>query len=375
MTSDTHSKIVICAPASTSLAGVFERWLRELNPEEQGHVPLESILKDESVPLLVFFGTESLKEAISDLRLRPFLKEKVIYHIGGTKELSTDISSAGMRAYLGYKDCPAFMTNPKEGGLFRDAFLAGLISLNDQKTLGTALEDTRKAWGELLDRRTDSEYWWLMQMFALQAVKNLLLIGDAEWRIPAPARFIRIKPAVIHADRPRIEIINLSTVILKWLQEDPKRISALSPEQFEDLVADRLTRAGLSVTKTGKTNTPDGGIDLIAHPKSSSIPYLLAVQIKHSRMNRPVPAGVVRDFRGAITSLPIDIGMIVTNTRFTPDAQWTARQLPRLIRLRSIADLKLWLADEIDGSLILKDFPSTIEVAPGLVIPIPWSIE
>lgn len=375
MTSDTHSKIFIFPHTETTLANVGERWLRVLTPEEHDPVPLESIFKDDSVPLLVFFGNDPLKQAINDPRLRPLLKEKVIYHIGGIDELGTDMSGVGVRAYLGYKGCPAYIISPKEEVLFRDAFFAGLRSLHDQKTLGRALEDTRKAWDELVDGRPDSDYWWLIKLYALKAVKDLLFIGDTEWMLPAPARFIRMRPAVIHADRPRIEIINLSPVILKWLQEDPERIAALSPEQFEDLIADRLTRAGLSVTKTGKTNTPDGGIDLIAHPKSSSIPYLLAAQIKHSRKNRPVPASVVRDFRGAITSLPIDIGMIVTNTRFTPDAQWAAKQLPRLIRLRSIADLKLWLADEIDGSLILKDFPNTIEVAPGLVIPIPWSIE
>lgn len=378
MTSDSHSKIPICSPAETVLAEVCERWFKEFKLEEYKPASIERVLSDKSVPLVVFFGSEFLKRIVHEPKLLSCLKGKVIYHIGGASDalFMLDINSIGIRAYFGYQDVsPSFIINAQEESLFRDAYLAGLKSLLNQETLGNALDKTKKAWEKLIARKSESIYAQMVRVFARATLRQLVLIGDKNWVAPSPNQLVIIRPPAIRIDRPRIEVVNLSPILLKWLQKDPARIAKLSPEQFEDLIAERLTHAGLIVTKTGKTNTPDGGIDLIAYPKSSSIPYLLAAQIKHSHKNQPISADVVRDFRGAITSFPIDVGLLVTNTRFTPNAQWTARQLPKLIRLRSMEDIKIWLANEIDESSILKDFPSSIEVAPGLVIPIPWSIE
>ncbi len=378
-----QSKFLICPPEETTLSEVWGRWHKALNLENHDYLSLGDVSNDKDITLLVFIGNNPLQRLIEDTSFHPLFNNKVIYHIGGIPALnSTTLKEIGVKAYLGYGDrAPTFIINtPEAENSFRDTFFVGLQSLANRENLSTALQLTKRAWLELrsLSRTSASPFGIhnrFVSMFAKSNEKHLKLEGDSHWRSQVQPRLISYRELIIRADRPRVEVINLSPILLEWLQEDPTRVAKLSPEQFENLVADRLTRLGLVVIKTGTTFTPDGGIDLIAYPQSSSVPYLLAAQIKHSRKNRPVSASVVRDFRGAIAPLPIDIGMIVTNTSFTPDAEWTARQLPKIIRLRDLENLKRWLANELDESMILKDFPNVIEVAPRLVIPIPRSIE
>lgn len=372
-----QNTFLIFPPEENQLTEVWERWFMTLNPENQDHFSIDEIPADEEIVLLALFGNNLLRQFIQRPNLRASLNNKIIYHLGGISDIDiAELNRMGVKAYLGYKgDAPAFLHTVKEESLFRDAYLEGLKSISRQADLSTAFKATKRAWEELATRKSNSKWNLFVRMYATHNLNHLVLIGDAHWRAQAPPRLISFKESAIRVDRPRIEIVNFSPVLLKWLQEDPAHIAQLSPEKFEDLIADRLTKVGLIVTKTGNTFTPDGGIDLIAYPKFSSVPYLLAAQIKHSHKNRPVSASVVRDFRGAISPLPIDIGMIVTNTSFTPNAAWTAKQLPKMIRLRDLEDLKLWLSDKLNESVILKDFPKVIEIAPGLVIPIPWSIE
>lgn len=118
-----------------------------------------------------------------------------------------------------------------------------------------------------------------------------------------------------------VALREFSSECLARLDEDPKRIESLTPEKFQYLVADRLDQCGLEAQLVGKINERDGGSDLIAYPKTG-IPFLLVVQVKHHRTGQPTRVGSVRDLRGALTSAgsPFHMGLLVTNTRFTPDA-------------------------------------------------------
>ena len=88
---------------------------------------------------------------------------------------------------------------------------------------------------------------------------------------------------LLSGGRPAIVIpVDLSPRLIEFLKEDPSRLAQLSPDQFENFVADRLDRMGFDVTLTGNTFSKDGGIDLIAVPKQSGpTSFLLAAQVKH----------------------------------------------------------------------------------------------
>jgi len=385
---DKNSTFIIAPSPEDQLGDKLNQWVQGIGVETIDKFTVDDALSDKNRSLLVCLGDESLSQVIEKLQLRSSPGDKVVYHIGAAKHDKNHLLGfVGIEGYLGYKEDIAFLSSPEEEPLFREAFFAGLYSLMRQETLGTAYEKIRQAWTNLTERESSSNLTFFRQMLAHELLENLIRIGDENWFLPNPTA-----PHLIHYNRtalppvddernifarekPIVEVVDFSPVFLQWLEEDPTRIAKLSPDKFEDLIADRLTQIGLIVEKTGTTNTPDGGIDLIAYPKHSLFPFILAAQIKHSRVNRKVKSEVVRDFRGAITSLPIDIGMIVTNTDFTPDAEWAARQLPRLIRLRNLEDIKLWLSGKIDESIVTRDFPESIQVAPRLVIPIPRSIK
>jgi hypothetical protein len=64
------------------------------------------------------------------------------------------------------------------------------------------------------------------------------------------------------------------------------------------------------------------------------------------------------------------MGLLITNTSFTPDAEWFAREKAHLLKLRGFTDIKRWLEGNFASDEEWREFPETIEVCPGLVIPI-----
>jgi hypothetical protein len=174
----------------------------------------------------------------------------------------------------------------------------------------------------------------------------------------------------------RAEIITVADAtphLLELLRRDPGRLSELSAEQFELLVAERLDRMGYAVQRTGATNLKDGGIDIIAMPKTADVAsVLLAVQVKHHRGARPTGRDAV-DRLLAWQNTAFRLGMLVTNTRFTRDAVWTASQDPgrHFLRLRDFVDLTRWLRGVFNSELDWREIPDSVELAPGVSVHIP----
>ncbi len=145
---------------------------------------------------------------------------------------------------------------------------------------------------------------------------------------------------------------------LTFFSEKPHKLLALTPEQFQYLIANRLADWGLDVTILGNVNRKDGGIDLVAVPRTG-FPFLLAVQVKHHRSStRRTPVRDVRDFNGVIraANAMADVGMIVTNTAFTADAQWFVKHRAPMLRLRDQNDLCRWLKRDFRNESEYRDF-------------------
>lgn len=161
--------------------------------------------------------------------------------------------------------------------------------------------------------------------------------------------------------------------ILRAIQQDDGAIYRLSPGDFQNLICDRFTAMGFAVQQIGSVNTPDGGVDIIACPgKNCPIPFLVAIQCKHHR-DRQTKTGpdVVKDLQAVLGRGIFQVGMIVTNTSFTPDAQWAAEQRPNIIRLRDMQHLKRWLHDEFLHEEEWREIPQQIELRPGLIVQLP----
>lgn len=170
-----------------------------------------------------------------------------------------------------------------------------------------------------------------------------------------------------------VTVVDVSDELLRLLRRNPEELGTLTPAAFEGLVADRLDKMGYEVNLTGDTAMRDGGIDLIAVPRSAGVgSYLLAGQAKHHRS-----AG--KTGRPAVDRLlswkdrPFRLGLLVTNTFFTKDALWLASQDParEFLRLRDFDDLKRWLADEFWSPEEWRELPDAILLAPGVEVQVP----
>lgn len=207
----------------------------------------------------------------------------------------------------------------------------------------------------------------------------LACIPDRDSHIPGKLRkwgpaaaFIRQERAPRLVEPVAIQLYSAGPALTSALRADPSVLHELSPGQFEELVCDRLYAMGLEPRRVGGVNQRDGGIDVLFWPRQpGAFPFLGAAQVKHRRKpRRREGPGVVREFAGALTLHPIQVGILITNTSFTPSAEWFARQQTTPLRLRGFQDVRRWLSDSFDSDEEWREIPSSIEVCPGVEIEI-----
>jgi hypothetical protein len=172
---------------------------------------------------------------------------------------------------------------------------------------------------------------------------------------------------------PRVELVDISPQIVHLLSENPERLRDATPDFFENLICDRLDANGYDLERVGSsTFSKDGGVDILAWQRAPLVPCLMAVQVKHTaHRNRKIGPAPVRNLLGTVQSLGFNIGLIVTNTTFTPDAIWVAEQRPFLVQLRDFEDLRRWLRNDFLREHEWRDLPRQIELCPGVVIKLP----
>jgi hypothetical protein len=169
-----------------------------------------------------------------------------------------------------------------------------------------------------------------------------------------------------------VDVLPFSAILAERLRADPALIHQMSPEEFEQFTCDQLFAMGFEPRQVGRTNQGDGGIDIVFWPRTASaFPLLGAAQVKHRRdPGRKVKPADVREFAGALAGHPFSAGLLVTNSSFTPNAEWYQREQAKLVRLRGFEDIRRWLAGNFGDEAEWREIPESIEVAPGVVIPI-----
>jgi hypothetical protein len=168
----------------------------------------------------------------------------------------------------------------------------------------------------------------------------------------------------------QVEIVGVGAILAAQIAAEPASLYGLEPGQFEEFICDRLNAMGLEPKRVGAVNRKDGGIDVLFWPKTKgAFPFLGAAQIKHHRdPGRKEGSSTVRDFAGAIAGHPIGAALLVTNTAFTPDAEWFAQERARLIRLRGLTDISRWVVNNFADESEWREIPLEIELCPGVVV-------
>jgi HJR/Mrr/RecB family endonuclease len=168
----------------------------------------------------------------------------------------------------------------------------------------------------------------------------------------------------------QIHIVDVTEQLVQRLLGNYDEIYNLSPESFEDLIHGRISAMGYEAERVRHAFARDGGIDIVFWPRRPCpVPFLGAVQVKHHRSrHRKTGPGAVREMAGVMSTLPFQIGMVVTNTSFTADARWYAENQPAIIRLRDMEDLKRWIDSNFTDEAEWREIPAAIELCPGVTI-------
>ena len=186
----------------------------------------------------------------------------------------------------------------------------------------------------------------------------------------------RIIDVGVFREEPTVgEIIKVSGItdeLLRALARDPQELCRLSPDQFEELIMDRLSKMGYAVFRAGNINQPDGGVDMI-FKSTSGLPILGVVQVKHhSKPEIKTGVEVVHNLHGVLQfhRPQFSTGLVVTNTSFTGEAQWVAKPLELYLRLRDKHDVHRWVKGEFNTPEEERELPSNIQLTSKLTIPI-----
>lgn len=167
-----------------------------------------------------------------------------------------------------------------------------------------------------------------------------------------------------------VRLLNVTSILLDSLVKNYDEIYSVTPENFEYLIQDRLCAMGMLSERVGHTFKKDGGVDIVFWPaRSFPVPFLGAVQVRHHRSpHTKTGPDAIRDMVGVLQTHPFQVGIIVTNTLFTPDAKWFARYGRAFLRLRDMYDLRRWIQSNFVDEAEWREMPDTLELCPGVTI-------
>jgi HJR/Mrr/RecB family endonuclease len=138
-------------------------------------------------------------------------------------------------------------------------------------------------------------------------------------------------------------IITLGDTIVSRLKGQPEDLLTISPRELETVVAELLTDMGAVVRLTPMTR--DGGYDMAAYLPSPIGELLCLVEVKRNARHRPVSVAVVRALHGVVTDRDASVGMIVTTSYFSPEAQMHQSRHAARLRLSDYHDVLNWISE------------------------------
>ena len=138
------------------------------------------------------------------------------------------------------------------------------------------------------------------------------------------------------------DIKSVNQRVLERVREDPMSVRRLSPREFEELVAEVLSRQGYEVQLTPPTK--DGGFDIFAAHKTTLGSFLFLVECKRYSETNRVGVEVVRALHGVVQEHGATAGIVATTSFFTTGATAFQRRIPHQMSLRDYVTVQEWLA-------------------------------
>lgn len=147
------------------------------------------------------------------------------------------------------------------------------------------------------------------------------------------------------------KIINLNDEIIERLKRQPDDIYQVTPRKFEELLAELLTDMGMEVQLTQQTR--DGGRDILACMNLPVGKILCLVEAKRYRKDRTVGVGLVRQLYGTLKDHDATNAMMVTTSKYSPDAQAFRERHRYQLTLRDYGHIVEWLQKYKQGNRLI----------------------
>lgn len=177
-----------------------------------------------------------------------------------------------------------------------------------------------------------------------EELKVMMARFDQAWANASPLSEIYTDPSVNDsAAQEQLLVVSEDkwTKIIQTLASRPQLMHALSPSDFEELVAELLTRQGCRISLTPRTR--DGGRDVLAFLDTPVGQHLYLVECKRFAPTRPVGVQLVRQLYGVVEQERATAGLLVTTSRFTKEAERFSSGITHRLGLKDYQALVKWL--------------------------------
>jgi restriction system protein len=139
-----------------------------------------------------------------------------------------------------------------------------------------------------------------------------------------------------------VDVRGVNDEFLRRAADDPNLVFGISPRQFEELVAELLSRLGYRIELTPQTR--DGGKDIYAAKHDNIGNFLYIVECKRYAPDSPVGVEIVRALHGVADIERVTGAMIVTTSYFSADARALQSRIKYQMSLKEYFDLRQWLS-------------------------------
>jgi hypothetical protein len=113
-------------------------------------------------------------------------------------------------------------------------------------------------------------------------------------------------------------IIRADDTLIRFLDQHPEKVFSLTPRQFEELVAELLSKFGYSV-KVGPRGA-DGGVDVFAEREGDFGHELVLAQCKKYGSEKKITCPQIKKFKVEVYDRNASRGLLVTTSYFTKPA-------------------------------------------------------
>jgi HJR/Mrr/RecB family endonuclease len=140
-----------------------------------------------------------------------------------------------------------------------------------------------------------------------------------------------------------VQLVDVSSKLIKQLAANPRQLYLLQPRKFEELVAELLHDMGSDVQLTPESK--DGGRDVLASINTPFGKLLLIVECKRYAEHRKVGAAIVERFLWTVDRRDrASLGILATTSSFTHDARLLESSNKWRLGLRDYDHLVEWLS-------------------------------